>query len=227
MRNEFMNSPHSLLPYQSYITLFATRPCGHKCCWASKGGRWGKAAISRLSLVSAEVLEFSSICHSPAPCSGVLSCLCSSHLWSSAAAWTLTRLQWRKLCGERFWEVRILLLLAAFKFKHYPQLCYVADMPVTVYVLYLSWSCPWPTDLTSWLGLQTCFTAMDFSGHLADLGYSYQSFSVTLAQGLWHCSASWGHCPSYLGPPLAHVPLQSSPLFLLPDPGMGIFRNGC
>lgn len=72
MKYRFMNS-FRLLPYESHVTLFATRPCGHKCCWASKQARTAKADTSRLSLVSAEYLvpDFGTVCQSPGAYAGV------------------------------------------------------------------------------------------------------------------------------------------------------------
>lgn len=57
------------------------------------------------------------------------------------------------------------------------------------------------------------------SGLLSDSVWSAQICSVTLAQGLWDCMTWWGHCPSHLGAPLAHLLSEISPLVLLPDPG--------
>lgn len=72
MKYGFMNNSQILLLYQSHITLFATRPCGHKCCWAHKQARAAKNDTSRLSLVSAEyqVPDLSNVCQSPGPYSG-------------------------------------------------------------------------------------------------------------------------------------------------------------
>lgn len=72
MKYKFINSSH-LLPYESHVTLFATRPCGHKCCWASKQAKPAKADTSRLSLVSAVYLvpDLGTVRQSPGPYAGV------------------------------------------------------------------------------------------------------------------------------------------------------------
>ena len=76
----------------------------------------------------------------------------------------------------------------------------------------------WP-DFLAWSSdLPHCYGLFWPSGLLADRGYCHQTCSAALAQGLWDCAARWGCCPSYLGPPLAHLPLQSSPSTLTEQP---------
>lgn len=152
---------------------------------------------------------------------GGLSCLCSSWLWSDASVGPWIRLWWRQLCGKKLWEWTHTSYLHSspgtiLAFAMY-QICLCLSV-----VLLLTY---WPEFLARSLDLHHCYGLFWPSGLLADWGYCHQTCSVTLAQSLWDSTTFWSHHSSYLEPPLVHLPLQSSPHFLLADLGMGIFRN--
>lgn len=140
-------------------------------------------------------------------------------IWCCCAAWKQTAMR------KALWENavrRILLLSASFKFRPYPCLHYVAEMPVSVYVLCWFRSCSWPTGLISCLHPQICLIVLDFSGHLA---FWLTEFGVArLAQWvvLRVCGTALlgeGTVLHTLGHPWLIYSQRAAHSFLLPDPG--------